>query len=66
MPGKIKHLTDTIIEERAQGNPTIANTTKTKLILKGINPDAYTSSSPDDPEVIEKLRALADELGIRV
>jgi hypothetical protein len=62
MAGQIKHMIDEIITKRSKGNPTIASTTKTKLILKGINPDKYTALSEDDPLVIKKLRELAKEL----
>ncbi|HOK45641.1 MAG TPA: hypothetical protein PLK67_06910 [Bryobacteraceae bacterium] len=56
-------MIDTIIAQRSKGNPTIELTTKTKMILKGINPDRYTSTSEDDPVVIGKLKKIAAELG---
>ena len=64
MAGKIKRMIDTIIEKRSNGNPTIVNTTRTKLRLKGVSPDNYTLTSEDDPVVIEKLNSIAKELGI--
>jgi len=64
MAGRIKYMIDTIIEKRSNGNPTIVNTTRVKLRLKGISPDNYTWTSEDDPVVIEKLNNLAKELGI--
>ncbi|HOL69975.1 MAG TPA: hypothetical protein PKW45_00910 [Bryobacteraceae bacterium] len=64
MPGQIKRMIDTIIAQRSKGNPTIELTTKTKMILKGINPDRYTSTSEDDPVVIGKLKKIAAELGV--
>jgi hypothetical protein len=64
--GRIKHLIDTIIAERSKGNAAIAKSLKTKLMLKGLNPDAYTADSPDDPIVLKKLTALANSLGISV
>ncbi|HOQ47019.1 MAG TPA: hypothetical protein PLA43_04070 [Bryobacteraceae bacterium] len=57
-------MIDTIIAQRSKGNPTIELTTKTKMILKGINPDRYTSTSEDDPVVIGKLKKIAAELGV--
>jgi hypothetical protein len=66
MPGKIKRMMDSILADRARRNPTLALTTKTKLILKGMNPDRFTSMSEDDPAVIAKLRAFASELGVTV
>lgn len=53
-----------IIDERAHGNKTLALTTRTKLILKGFNPDKFTESSPDDPQAIQKLKAVAWDMGI--
>lgn len=64
MMGQIRRMLDTIIEKRAKGNPTIAMTTKTKLILKGFNPDKFDHNSPDDPEILAKVRQVATELGV--
>lgn len=64
MAGKIKAMCNTIIEKRAGGNAMIEKLTKTKLILKGVNPDQFTASSPDDQLVIAKLAQIAKDLGI--
>ena len=66
MPGQIRHMIDAIICGARRENATIAMTTKTKLILKGINPDRYSAASDDDPSVTAKLRAIATELGVHV
>ncbi|SPE39470.1 conserved hypothetical protein [Candidatus Sulfopaludibacter sp. SbA3] len=66
MAGNIRHMIDAITEKRSKGNPTIAITTKTKFILKGINPDRFNDTSPDDPAVIAKVRAIALEMGVAV
>ena len=66
MPGQIKTILDSIIQQRAKGNSAIAATTKTKLILKGLNPDRFTSSSPDDPAMLTKVKAIAVELGVNL
>jgi hypothetical protein len=66
MPGQIKRKIETIVKERSRGNPTVANLTKTKLILKGIEPDKFTINSPDDPETIQRLRAIASEMNVKV
>ncbi len=66
MAGKIKKMIDCIIEERSKGNPIMVSTTKTKLIVKGINPASYTPDSPDDYFVIEKLRKIAAEMNVRI
>ena len=62
MAGKIKEMIDTIIQERSKGNPAIAEMTKAKFILKGVNPNKFDSSSADDPVIIEKLLTIAKQL----
>ena len=57
---------DTITAQRSKGNLTIAMTTKTKFILKGVNPDRYHADSMDDPAVIAKVRAIGVEMGVGV
>lgn len=66
MTGQIKMMIDTIIAKRSKGNSTVALTTKTKFILKGVNPDRFTSTSPDDPAVIAKVKAIGIEMGVSV
>ena len=62
MAGKIKEMIDTIIQERSKGNPDIAEMTKAKFILKGVNPNKFDISSVDDPVIIEKLYTIAKQL----
>lgn len=62
MPGKIRRLIDSIILQRTQDNPMLERVIKTKLILKGINPNKYTSESEDDPIIIAKLEKMMNEL----
>ena len=66
MTGTAKKIVDKILEQKSQGNKTIRITTETKLILKGIDPNQFNSSTPDDPVVLEKLRRLASELGVQL
>ncbi|NPV01832.1 MAG: hypothetical protein HPY53_10675 [Brevinematales bacterium] len=66
MAGQIRKMIDMIVQERAKGNPLIERTTRTKLLLKGINPDKYNAESPDDPVMIEHLKRLAVEITGRV
>ena len=66
MAGQIKRLVDSVIEQRARGNPTIVLTTKTKLVLKGISVDRFSVDSPDDPAVIARVRAIAAEMGVNL
>lgn len=64
MAGQIRRMIDQIIEKKSHGNQAIMGAVKTKLILKGIKPDVYTSVDPDDPVIIGKLRELARELNL--
>ncbi len=66
MAGQIKTLIDKLVNEKSKGNATIANTVRTKLILKGINVAKYTAVSPDDPDIIQKIRQAAVEMGVRL
>lgn len=64
MNGTAYKMINTIIERRSSGNSSIASLTKVKLTVKGINPDNYTSSTPDDDIIIEKLKVIAQELKV--
>lgn len=66
MAGRVKSILEAIIEHRAKGNPTLVAVTKTKLILKGLNPDKYGAQTPDDPVVLKKVEGLARQLGLNV
>jgi len=64
--GKIKSMIDELVRQKSKGNQIIANSTRTKLILKGINVNSYTSSSPDDEKVIANIKKIASEFGVRL
>ena len=66
MAGKIKLLIDNLVEQRAQGNPSLESTTRTKLLLKGIDGTKYNASSDDDPAVIQKIREIAKDMGVQL
>ena len=53
-----------IVTERSRGNQVIANSVRTKIILKGIAIDKYTPTSPDDFAVMQNLREVAKEYGL--
>jgi hypothetical protein len=56
-------MIDSIIQQRAKGDPLICIMTKSKLILRGVDPDRFDGSSADDPELIAVIKAIAAELG---
>ncbi len=64
MAGQIYNMIQKIITEKSRGNKVIANSVKTKIILKGVAIDKYTPTSPDDMAVIQKLRDIAKEFGL--
>ncbi|OAA95120.1 FIST signal transduction protein [Clostridium coskatii] len=65
MAGKIKEIIDNVIKHRSKGNPAIAEMTKTKFILKGINPNKFDSNSYDDPIIIEKLIKIVEQMDVK-
>ncbi len=66
MAGTVKHVLDAIIAARGKGNPALADATRAKLILKGINPAKFTESTPDDPATVGRAKAIAAEFGVRL
>ncbi len=58
MAGKAKEIIDILISKRSKGNPEIAKALRAKLLLKGINPDNYTDSTPDNAAMLAKLQSL--------
>lgn len=64
--GRTKLLLDSIITQRSGGDPKIAKMMKTKLMLKGVNPDAYSFDTTDDPKILNRLEALAKKLGVQL
>jgi hypothetical protein len=66
MAGKVKIMIERIIKERAKGNATIEMTTRTKIILKGVNIDQWTALSNDDPTIISKVTQIAKDLGVNL
>ncbi len=64
MAGRISAMIDKICIERSKGNAVIYSTTKTKLLLKGVDPSQFDAYSADDPEVIVRLKAIAKDMGV--
>lgn len=66
MAGQVHILIQKLVDARSKGNPTIANTTRTKLLLKGIKVDSWNASSPDDTTMLAKVRDAAKEMGVAI
>lgn len=61
MAGEIKRMIEEILAKRSKGNEMLIRLIRTKLILKGIDPEAFTDKSDDDPTIIEKLKKIAQD-----
>lgn len=66
MAGQIYNIIQSVITQKSKGNQIIARSIKTKMILKGIAVDKYTSASPDDSTVVQKVKDIAKEFGLMV
>lgn len=66
MAGQVYSALQKIITARSNGNPALAQATSTKLLMKGIDPSKWNSSSPDDPAMLSKVKAAAAEFGVSI
>lgn len=66
MAGEIAKYIQLIIDRRSKGDSLVAQTTKTKLILKGFDPNRFGASTPDDPGLIAKIKQVAGEMGVAI
>ena len=64
--GRTKLIIDSIITQRSGGDPSVAKMIRTKFMLKGINPDAFSLDTPDDPNLVKRLTDLAAKLGVQI
>ncbi len=63
MAGRIKFLIERLIELRTKGDRGLVAPLKIKLIMKGVDPDMYDASTPDNPLVIQRVLSIAKEMG---
>ncbi|MCC8189275.1 MAG: hypothetical protein LIP77_01390 [Planctomycetes bacterium] len=66
MAGKIKELIDRLIELRTRGDRGLVAPVKIKLIMKGVDPDLFDANSTDNPVVIQRVTAIAKEMGFEL
>jgi hypothetical protein len=64
MAGKIRRHLDEIISTVSNNNVILQNTTRTKLILKGLDPNKFSDNTEDDPVVLAKVLAVAKEFNV--
>ena len=66
MAGQIKYLIQQLINKRTGGDPGLVAPMKIKLIMKGVDPEQYTDSTPDSPAVIQRVITIAKEMGVDI
>ena len=64
MAGKIKAAIDQIIAQQSHGNANMTASLKIKLIRRGIDPDCWHETSPDDPTMCLRVGNAAKEMDI--
>jgi hypothetical protein len=62
--GRIRQMLDRILQHPSPGGDSRVMALRTKLLLRGIDPEAYTDQSPDDPVVLRQVEEIAHRLGI--
>jgi GH25 family lysozyme M1 (1,4-beta-N-acetylmuramidase) len=66
MAGQIHLAIEKIINSRSNGNAALAQTTMTKLLMKGIDASKWNASSPDDPAILAKVKQAGSQLGVTI
>jgi len=66
MAGQIHAAIQKIITGRGNGNPALEQATRTKLLLKGVDPSKWTPTSPDDAAMLAKIKQTATEFGVAI
>ena len=66
MAGQVHAAIQKIITTRGNGNPVMEQSTKTKLLLKGIDASKWMPTSPDDPAMLTKVKQAATEFGVSI
>lgn len=64
MAGKIHQMIEKIVTTRSAGNPALAQNTRTKLLLQGIDATKWNATSPDDPAMVAKVQQAAQAFGV--
>ena len=62
--GRIKAILDRILRQRSAEGPGRARALRTKLLLRGIDPETFTERTPDDPAVLRQVQEIAHRLGL--
>ncbi len=61
MAGRTKQLIDELIELRAGPDAGLSHFLRAHLLMKGIDPDAHTETSADDPKHVAVLQKMIED-----
>lgn len=62
--GRIKTILDRILHQHSTEGPGRARALRTKLLLRGIDPETFSERTPDDPAVLRQVQEIAHRLGL--
>lgn len=62
--GRTKQILDRILQPKTAGEHQRTRALRTKLLLRGIDPEAYTHQTPDDPGILRQVEEIAHRLGL--
>ncbi len=63
MAGQVKRLIDQLIALRTKGDRALVAPMKIKLIMKGVDPDLFEETTPDNPAIVQRVLTIAKEMG---
>ncbi len=63
MAGQVKKLIDQLILLRTKGDRALVAPMKIKLIMKGVDPDLFEETTPDNPAIVQRVMTIAKEMG---
>ncbi len=63
MAGQVKRLIDQLIQLRTKGDRALVAPMKIKLIMKGVDPDLFEETTPDNPAIVQRVMTIAKEMG---
>jgi len=58
-------LVEELLDAKAKDNPVLHNAIKLKLMMKGIPVQKLNASTPDDDEMIVKIKEILKEYGVQ-
>lgn len=62
--GRIKTILDRILQQHSAEGPGRVKALRTKLLLRGIDPEAFSARTPDDPAILRQVQEIAHRLGL--